>query len=104
MKYEFIDWRKIVAASVFASFSYSSHAEVRDTISTQMTIVPTGNVSNIIVVSGGSLTLQSIESIVIDNNFDVVIGGQLNVGNPNTAAIIFHYDASGNRVAKEPEE
>lgn len=99
-----IDWRKIVASIIFALFISSLHAEVRDTISTQITIVPTGNVSNIVVVSGGNLTLQSIETIVIDNNFDVVIGGQLNVGNPNTAAILFHYDASGNRVAKEPEE
>ena len=97
-------WKKVIVVIIFAAFHVSSHAEVRDTIKTKQTITPTTSLSNIVIVNGGDLTIKSYTDVVIEKDFDVLVGGQLFVCRPTIVSIRFKYDASGNRTAKRPEE
>lgn len=69
---------------------------------------------NITVTNSGNLTLSIPENttlstsseVMINGAFDVLLGGTLNIGCEGTPPLstsdfIYHYDASGNRIARE---
>jgi len=56
---------------------------------------------NVIVTNTGHLTLNGPQGVLIPQNFEVQLGGSLILNGGLQYAVIFTYDASGNRIRRE---
>lgn len=56
---------------------------------------------NVSIISGGHLILIAPQKITIDKNFEVAVGGSLELYGGTPFYIQYQYDASGNRIRRK---
>lgn len=59
--------------------------------------------SDATVISTGHLTMTSPDGIIITGNFEVQLGGQLNLNGGRQYLIRYTYDEAGNRINRKHE-
>src|SRR5574344_456981 len=81
--------------------SYTNQTVTTDVSITGSTVLTSNNVT---VTSTGHLSMKAPNGVYITGPFDVVLGGTLDVSGADKVAvkIKYSYDASGNRILKEP--
>ncbi len=78
---------------------------MQDSISTTTTITTSSlPVSNVVVTNSGNLKIISLESVIIEGPFEVMLGGTLSIDIKDPGSINFSYDNSGNRIARRFNE
>ncbi len=78
--------------------TFSNQTVTTDTIVQGRTLLTSQNVT---VTSTGHLTLNGPQGVLIPSSFEVQLGGTLELNGGLQYAIIFTYDASGNRIRRE---
>jgi hypothetical protein len=75
--------------------------EVRDTISTKVTLVgPTVPIKKAVIAKNGTLTVKSFSDVVLEEGFEVKKGGELIITKLTSITISYKYDLSGNRTRR----
>jgi len=59
--------------------------------------------NNVTVTSTGNLTMSAPEQILITGDFEVQLGGQLNLYCEQPRSIVYNYDSSGNLIRRQTE-
>ena len=59
--------------------------------------------NNVTVTSTGNLTMSAPEQILITGDFEVQLGGQLNLYCEQPRPIVYNYDSSGNLIRRQTE-
>lgn len=57
--------------------------------------------SNVTVTPTGHLTMSAPRGVVITSNFEVQLGGQLNLNGGQQWMVHYFYDLSGNRITRK---
>lgn len=110
MKQEKCRFTFIVAGALMA---INAQAEVipdsvdtynNQTVATEVTVQGRTVLSsqNVVVTSTGNLTLNSPEGVNLPQSYEVALGGTLVINGGLQSEITFVYDASGNRIRREP--
>lgn len=78
---------------------------MQDSISTTTTITASSlPISNMVVTNSGNLKIISLEDVIIEGTFEVMLGGTLSIDIKNPGTINFTYDNSGNRIKRKFDE
>jgi len=92
---------KALRVQVVSTDSYTDQ-----TVTTEVSVVSSGRLTskNVTVTSTGKLSMKASGGVDITGPFEVMLGGTLDVNGADKVAvkIKYSYDASGNRILKEP--
>lgn len=104
--------KKTIIALLLALYGGTAHATaltdtlfVNQSVSGNVTVSVNGNIyaQSDTVTTTGNLTLIGQESVTLNNNVEVQLGGVLIIRTGIPPRIIYTYDASGNRIRREKE-